>query len=164
MTVRDRMRAGEAEEVAAMERDFLKSVLAVKKLEAEVSLAVQQVWRKRSSLSAAIPALCAAASPIHHCHRGMTLDRTVGAQVSAQDSQEVASIHGFELVEQKVHQLTAAVAASRKQLAEQKAAFEKQHALCKVSAGICGASLSIVAMCSNSIPSSCVSVGDMSDC
>lgn len=35
--------AGEAEQVAAMERDFLKSVLAVRKLEAEVRQAVQQV-------------------------------------------------------------------------------------------------------------------------
>ncbi len=36
-----------------MERDFLKSVLAVKKLEAEVRQAVQQVWRERSSPPAA---------------------------------------------------------------------------------------------------------------
>ena len=35
--------AGEVEEVAAMERDFLKSVLAVRKLEAEVRQAVEQV-------------------------------------------------------------------------------------------------------------------------
>jgi hypothetical protein len=35
--------AGEGEEVAAMERDFLKSVLAVRKLEAEVRHAVQRV-------------------------------------------------------------------------------------------------------------------------
>ncbi len=54
VTVRKLVRAGEAEEVAAMERDFLKSVLAVKKLEAEVRLAVQQVRQERFSRTAAV--------------------------------------------------------------------------------------------------------------
>jgi len=74
---------------------------------------------------------------------GIQEGRSSDAQVSAQDSQEVASIHGFERVEQKVDQLKAAVATSRKQLAEQKAAFEKQHALCKVRAVAGGASVSM---------------------
>ena len=67
--------------------------------------------------------------------RPLAIIAPLPAQVSAPDSQQAASVHGFGRVEQKVEQLQGAVTALKQQLAEQKAAFQEQHALCKVSAG-----------------------------